>query len=169
MASCLAFRYDLFARSPVSSQGICFGLEMARLDALCSSPFDPLAPVRLTDMRGDAGLGDGVILTISARELGRTGSLLLCPPRFPWCFLPCFTVAEPRDGKASLSSRAGAGAIFSFVCCRLSGRDRESGLSPKYNGRKPGGGVIIPEYAGCGPKLSGVPGCNEGNEFRSCS
>ena len=89
MASWRAFRYALFASSPVSSHGMCFGLGIARAAGLFS-PFGsalalPLRAILLASERGDPGAGDGVIFTMSAKELGVAFSLWPwpCPPRFP--------------------------------------------------------------------------------------
>lgn len=76
MASCRALRYALLALSPVSSQGICFGLEIACAAALSSPFLLPVLPF-LTEClspRGD-GEGEGAILTMSARELDTKASL----------------------------------------------------------------------------------------------
>ena len=76
MASCRALRYALLALSPVSSQGMCFGFEIAWAAALFS-PLRTLVelPLRGALRFGTAGGGVGDILTMSASVLGAKFSL----------------------------------------------------------------------------------------------
>jgi len=146
MASWRAFKYALLAFSPVSSHGMCLGLGIAWAAKLFS-PFRILVvlPFRaiLRSCRDAPGVGDGDILTISARVLGAKFSLWPWPwpPLLPWCFLACLAEAELKEGKASASSSEGAAGAASFCCwCLLLGRDRGRSGYEWYD-LKPGGGV----------------------------
>lgn len=78
MASWRALRYALLALSPVSSQGMYFGLGIAWAAALFSPFLGVPAPFRPTlGLRGPVGAGDGDIFTMSASVLGTKFSL--CP------------------------------------------------------------------------------------------
>jgi hypothetical protein len=127
---------------------MCCGAGIAWAAALFSR--DPvkllavLSPLRAGT--GDEGAGD--MRTTSARLLGVGPSLWPWPPRFPWCRLPVFAAAaDPRLGKASLSSTASTDGVAARDTGRLPTRDCGRLPAPGVktgNGLSPGGGRVTP-------------------------